>query len=235
MMPTTNVRKHIIPLGSEVSLTRQVIYTDFGESIHDVIPVANATERAQLVSDMVAKGKGPSASNPLVVYRADAPGLHRVESSTDGLVWVPASGQLWFADIAAANSFATANPGLLSNGDECAISRTVYTYFDGVWYGAEIDLTLQNGFTAMAEGIKAVRIGRVVYLIGGVVRAAAPTSGAIAFSVPPGYRPRAQIRAAGRATAQYVIEVNGAVTIADSVGYASGVGWAFGHFSWIAA
>lgn len=134
MMPTTNVRKHIVPLGSEVSLTRQVIYTQFGESIHDVVPVANATERAQLVTDMNAKGKGPSAANPLVVHRADAPGLHRIESTVDGSAWVPASGVLRFVDLASATAWATAYGGLLSQGDVAYIGGIEHVYTGTTWH-----------------------------------------------------------------------------------------------------
>ena len=149
MMPTTNLRKHVTPLGSEVSLTREVIYTQFGESIHDVIPVANVTARGQLVTDMVAKGKGPSAANPLVVYRADAPGLHRIESTTDGVAWVPSSSLPHFPDVAAATSFATANPGLLTVGDRCVAGSTTYVWSGSAW---------QNGGMAVA-GITAPLVG----------------------------------------------------------------------------
>ena len=116
-MPTTNARKHTIPLGTEASFTRATLFKQFGQSISDVVPVANVTERAQVVSDLTAEGRGPTSARPLVVIRADARGAHRVEYTYDGAVFLPASGILSFVDLAAATSFGTANPGLLTVGD----------------------------------------------------------------------------------------------------------------------
>ncbi len=135
MMPTTNLRKHVIPLGSEASLTREVLFKLFGESIHDIVPVANVTARGQLVAAMVEAGKPPTSSDPLVVFRADAPGLHRIEYTTDGSVWVVAGGPLAFTDITAAKSWATANASLLSNGDRCLAGGIEYVW-RGVWVSA---------------------------------------------------------------------------------------------------
>lgn len=42
--------------------------------VNDVRPVANATARTQLVSDLTGAGFGPSPARPLVVHRADAVG-----------------------------------------------------------------------------------------------------------------------------------------------------------------
>lgn len=137
MMPTKNLRGHTIPLPTEASFTIDAIFEAFGESIHDVIPVANSTARGQLVSDMVAKSKGPSASNPLVVHRADAPGLHRIEYTVDGTVWVPASGLLRFVDKAAATSWATSNPGMLSPGDRAVVGGVDYVWAGTAWRPAK--------------------------------------------------------------------------------------------------
>lgn len=57
-------------------------------STHDAVPVANATERAQLVADLTAAGFGPSPARPLRVYREDGPTVGRVEYTTDGTTWV---------------------------------------------------------------------------------------------------------------------------------------------------
>ncbi|WP_424446459.1 hypothetical protein [Microbacterium sp. CH-015] len=134
-MPTTNLRKHTIPTGSEASFTRETLFKLFGESIHDIVTVANTTARSQLVSAMVAAGKGPSTTNPLVVFRVDAPGLHRLEYTTDGTVWITAGGPLEFADLAAASSWATANPGLLATGDRCVAGGVEYRW-RGAWVSA---------------------------------------------------------------------------------------------------
>lgn len=126
-MPTTNTRKHIIPLESEASFNRDTIFNDFGNSIHDVVPVAGTSARASLVSAM---SPVVSATNPLVVARADAPGLHRIEASFDGTVWLPASGILRFTTEAAANSWALSNNAYLTAGDRCFAGGSEY-----VWQG----------------------------------------------------------------------------------------------------
>ncbi len=133
MMPTTNARKQVIPLGTEASFTRATIFEQFGLSISDVVPVANVTDRAQVVSDLTAKGRGPTSTRPLVVIRADAPGLHRIEYTYDGSVWLPASGVMTFPTITDATSFATANSGLLSVGDRCRIGGIDFRWTGTLW------------------------------------------------------------------------------------------------------
>ena len=128
MMPTMNARKHVIPSGGEATITRETLYQSFGNSIRDVVPVENVTERALLVAALTAAGEGPSPSRPLLVFRADAPGLHRVEVTENGSVWVPASGVLRFSSKSAADSFATANASLLSLGDMCYVDRSAYVW-----------------------------------------------------------------------------------------------------------
>lgn len=150
-MPTTNARGHIIPLGSEASFTREVFYTQFGLSINDIRPVANATARDQFVTDMVAAGLGPSSSHPLFVMRADAPGLHRIEYTIDGTVWVPASGRLQFSSLTAANSWATANPSLLTTGDVAMIAGKEYRWV-GSWLSTDPAIDLVSGISRTPGG-----------------------------------------------------------------------------------
>lgn len=130
-MPTTNARKHQIPAGSDLSINRATIFETFGNSINDVIPVANVTERSQLVSALNAKGVGPSSTNPLVVIRADAPGLHRIEYTYDGTVWL--SDVLTFASKSTADAFGAASGGLLIVGDECVISGVRWRWSGSDW------------------------------------------------------------------------------------------------------
>jgi len=132
-MPTTNARKHVIPAGGEQSISRLTVFESFGLSINDVVPVANTTERAQVVSALTAKGRGPSATRPLVVHRADAPGLHRIEYTINGTVWIPTSGVLDFATKAAADSFGTANGGLLLVGDRARVGGVMYRWTGTKW------------------------------------------------------------------------------------------------------
>lgn len=84
-----DARKHDAPAAAETP-RRQAI-NDLSLSIRDVIPVANTTERAQLVSNLTAAGQAPSVSNPLYVHRADArPGL-ALEYTENGTTWVSVS------------------------------------------------------------------------------------------------------------------------------------------------
>ncbi|MCT1395679.1 hypothetical protein M4D51_08060 [Microbacterium sp. p3-SID338] len=136
-MPTKNARKHDIPAAGDQSATRATIFETFGNSIRDIVPVANVNERAQLVADLTAKGQGPAADRPLFVYRADAPGIHRLEFTVNGTVWLPASGTLFFATKAAADSFGTSNPGLLSVNDECRVGTAKYLWSGTEWISNE--------------------------------------------------------------------------------------------------
>jgi hypothetical protein len=80
-----SARKHIVPAAAETS-RRQAI-NDLAASVNDIIPVANATERAQLVADVVAAGH--VWPRPLYVDRADAPAGAKLERTTDGTTWAP--------------------------------------------------------------------------------------------------------------------------------------------------
>lgn len=131
----SNARKHVTPDGSDVSVSRATIFALFGQSINDVTPVANVTERDQVVADLVAVGSGPSSTRPLIVIRGDAPGLHRVEYTYDGTAWIPVSGALRFASKSAADSFGTSYAGYLTAGDEgwAAGVRIVWSGTAWVW------------------------------------------------------------------------------------------------------
>lgn len=53
-------------------------------SIRDVVPVANTTERGQVLADLTGAGFPPSVSNPLYVHRADANPSERLEVCDNG-------------------------------------------------------------------------------------------------------------------------------------------------------
>ncbi|NCT90261.1 hypothetical protein GXB85_04740 [Cellulomonas sp. APG4] len=92
-MPT-DVRGHEVPdLDSVPDLYE--IPQRLSLSVRDPIPVANATERAQVIADLAALPVPivPSSSEPVYVHRADAgPGL-ALEYTEDGTDWhtVPAT------------------------------------------------------------------------------------------------------------------------------------------------
>lgn len=160
-MPTTNARKHTIPAGSDKSFNRATIFEAFGNSIHDVIPVTNATERAQLVSALSAKGAGPTASTPLIVIRADAPGMSRAEWSADGTTWIPLSGVLTFPNKTAADTFGASSGGLLATGDEAMIGGVRHRWSGTLWYQPVVAgrVSTNTGGTSQDAGIVKVTHG----------------------------------------------------------------------------
>jgi hypothetical protein len=163
-MPTQNARKHKIPATGEQTVNRTTIFEGFANSIRDVVPVASVNERNQLVQALNAKSEGPAATRPLVVLRLDAPGLHRVESTTDGTNWIPTSGLLNFVSKTAANSFATSNGGLLTAGDECLVAGVRHRWSGSVWYvpfaGARAAAgTNGNGIVTVQHGMGKTPLG----------------------------------------------------------------------------
>lgn len=140
-MPTENARGHVVPAPDEASFTRATIFEQFGLSINDIVPVATVSDRTALVAALTAKGIAPSATRPLVVIRANAPGLHRIEYTFDGQVWLPASGVLRFPTLAERDSFSTAYPGLLSRFDRCVVGDIQYEWSGSGWRGELIPIT----------------------------------------------------------------------------------------------
>lgn len=88
-----NDRKHVVfGEGEQPSMAG---FNAAFESINDVVPVADTTERAA-----VAAAVGPTASRPLFVWRADAAERQNLEVTTDGTTWhsITAgriSGKMW--------------------------------------------------------------------------------------------------------------------------------------------
>lgn len=83
----SNARRHIVPAPGEPP--RRRAFDDLSLSINDVIPVANATARAQLVADLAAAGAPVSTTRPLYVHRADT-GV--TERTTNGTLWLRVAG-----------------------------------------------------------------------------------------------------------------------------------------------
>lgn len=129
----SNARGHETPDGTDVSVSRATIFDAFGNSIRDIPAVANTTARAQLVTDLTTASETPSDTAPLYVYRADAPGLHRIEYTEDGTVWIPASGLPRFVNDAARDSWTTSNSGLLSVGDRCFVGTNDFEWSGSAW------------------------------------------------------------------------------------------------------
>ncbi len=86
----TDAAKHTVPAGTD-GMRRQNLL-DLSLSIHDIIPVANATERDTVYAALVAAGRAPAAA-PVIVDRLDTGVLERndgsgwVQSTTDMGAW----------------------------------------------------------------------------------------------------------------------------------------------------
>ncbi|UUE19317.1 hypothetical protein [Microbacterium sp. J1-1] len=161
-------------------------------SINDVIPVANSTEATQVAVAIAASGQN-LATTPVIVARADARGLHRVEITYDtaGLVWVPASGVPVFASESDANTWASSNSALLTAGDTCRVGPIVYTWTGSVWLSTDTGWqapTFQNSWiqATPAEAVEYRRLQGMTILKG---RPANGNTGT-AFLLPVGYRPK---------------------------------------------
>ena len=164
-----NARKQKTPSGSDTTVSRATIFEAFGNSIRDVVPVANVTERAQLVAALTAAGEAPSTTAPLVVHRADAPGTERVEYTVDGLIFLPASGRLRFASKAAADSFGISNGALLSVNDRAMAAGVELTWTGTQWVGDWRSSSTGgsgpggSGFEVFGPGIRFRRVGYTVF------------------------------------------------------------------------
>lgn len=89
-MSSLDARRHTISDGADTP-SRAGIYAAL-LTVRDPIPVANTTDRAQVLSDLSAAGITPDADEPVFVFRADAGAGRELEYTTDGANWwtVPA-------------------------------------------------------------------------------------------------------------------------------------------------
>lgn len=197
-MPTNNARKHVIPLGGEASFTREVIYEQFGLSINDVVPVATIIDRAQTVAALTAEGAGPTPTRPLLVMRKDARGLHALEYTYDGSLFLPVSGVLTFDSKTNADSFAVSYGSLLTVGDRCTIGAIEYRWDGTTWavqqpgewknvgvFGAGFNPYSSSGWA----GVKTCVQGGVVYLNGAAINSNPWSAGVAMCNVTAGIRP----------------------------------------------
>jgi hypothetical protein len=89
-MATTDARGHTVPEATDHP-TRQGWVLDPLMTVRDATPVANTTERAQLIVDLAAHSPSivPSTTEPVFVWRANAVAWHKLEVTEDGTTWRP--------------------------------------------------------------------------------------------------------------------------------------------------
>lgn len=144
-------------------------------SMNDIVPAANATEQAQLVTALASTPVPVGSSRPLATLRADAAPLHALEYTKDGSVWLSVSGVLHFASLTTRNSWTTANSAYLTAGDRCVCAG-----FDGRWNGSKwiqdsnwATLTLNSGWSAYLGETPKWRIQAGILFCSGRISAAA--------------------------------------------------------------
>jgi hypothetical protein len=148
---STDIKKHTSIAAAEKP-TRAALAAAF-LSINDIVPVANGTEANQVAAAIVAAG-GSLSSTPLAVRRADAPGLHSIELTTDGASWAPASGVLHFSTLSARDTWTTSYSSLLVTGDRCVVGGTTeFRWRYGGW--VPVDPMVVVSTTGLQSGITA--------------------------------------------------------------------------------
>lgn len=101
----TDARGHTVPASTDHPSRATLLNLSLG--IRDLIPTATTTTRATLISALTAAGQGPSTSNPIYVFRADARPDAAIEVTTDGTTWrsIPMSTNLQsFTPVLAAST-----------------------------------------------------------------------------------------------------------------------------------
>lgn len=227
-----NARTQTTPSGTDTTVNRQTIFDGFGNSIRDIPGVASVTARSQLVTNLTAVNQGPTTARPLVVHRADARGMHRIEYTVNGTVWMPASGVLDFASKSAADSWATSNGGLLTRGDEASIPNARLFWDGAKWVGGPpVGITYSTAadgiYSASSTTPAQIRADRgYASWEGRIVSSSAPFNAGTDYTigtVPDGYRPAKEetyaLAAKGSSFARLTITTAGVIVF--------GVGTAF--------
>lgn len=189
----TDVKKHTTFAAGEVpkrSVAGGAGLTDAILSVNDLVPTANATEQTQVAAGLASTSYPVGPTRPLATTRADARPLHQLEISRDGMVFVPISGVLSFATVAARDSWTSANSALLSPGDKCVTGG-----WDARWNGSrwiqDTDWTLlplSTGWSAYGGESPYYRVQGGIFTMRGRVGATA-AAGSEIILLPAELRP----------------------------------------------
>lgn len=182
----TDVKKHTTFAAGEVpkrSVAGGAGLTDAILSVNDLVPTANATEQTQVAAGLASTSYPVGPTRPLATTRADARPLHQLEISRDGNVFVPISGVLSFATVAARDSWTSANSALLSPGDKCVTGG-----WDARWNGSRwiqdtdwTTLPLSSGWSVFVGDTPVYRVQDGILSMRGRVQATSAASSEIAL------------------------------------------------------
>lgn len=136
----TDLRGHTVPAGNEAPARASL--TALALSVRDPIPVANATARAQAITDLAAVGVTASTANPIFFFRGDAPPGARLEETTDGTTFrtyraggVTVSGTMigTYSGQALDTKYVTGTVDMNPSGDFIAMTAAEYGSGGIVW------------------------------------------------------------------------------------------------------
>lgn len=140
----TDARNHTVPAATDHPSRATLLTLALG--IRDVVPVANTTARAAVVSAMTAAGVSVSTSNPLYVHRADARPDSAIEVTTDGTTWQAITLTSGLTAFTPALTASTTNPTLGSGNTDQGQYET-----DGQWCRGTADIIW--GTTGLNVGV----------------------------------------------------------------------------------
>jgi hypothetical protein len=192
----TDARNHSAPAAGEIPSRASIDALSL--TVNDVVFAASAAAQTTFAAAMSSAGYPASTSNPLVTLRGDAPGLHRIEYSPDGTVWLPASGALHFTTTTARDTWTSSYSSYLSAGDTCQVGTSTYTWDGAEWNANDTGwtaATLVNSWVNFGGAYVTARYRRLNgwVQIEGVVKSGSVTSGTTIFTLPAGFLPSAQL------------------------------------------
>lgn len=185
----TDIKKHTTIASGETPSRAAIAAAIL--SINDAIPVANQTEQAQLLAALSGTPYAVGPTRPLVTVRQDAPGLHGLEVSFGG-AFVPASGMLHFANLADANSWASTNSALLTQGD-VARAGTSRIFWTGTAWRDTATITPAGSVTVGGGAFLRWDDGYVEFGVDFAPTTGSWSAATLVTTLPTGFRPVAGV------------------------------------------
>lgn len=159
------------------------------ETHNEVVPVANVTARAALVSTLTAAGRGPTTSAPLYVNRQDAPPTMRIEVTYNGTEWAPiASGDTgWVTLTPNPPNFNTSNFELRKVGPQVFTRGFIFPTGSGTFPSTFTTVAYLPGAFRFSTYVEDRHFGATnstysilfqIDPVGGEIRARVPATGA---------------------------------------------------------
>lgn len=173
----TDARNHTVPAAAGHPARADILSLALG--IRDLIPVANTTARAAVITAMASAGVSVSTSNPVFVYRADARPDSAIEVTTDGTTWKTialGSGLQTYTPVLTAP---TTNPTLGAGS-----SQAGNWYQFGPWVLGTFDISFGSSGAAPGSGTYEVSLPPIAAAAGGAAAGTNAGSGEFVDASP---------------------------------------------------